>query len=116
MVAAVSTRPVSTGEDFSAGERQLLSLARALLPAPPGLLLADECSANVDERSDAAVPDVLLEGLDATVLVISHRLQHVHRFDRVVVLDAGRVVEAGEPRALLRDPASRLSGLVRASG
>ena len=43
------------GEDFSAGERQLLSLARALLPAPPGLLLADECSANVDERSDAAV-------------------------------------------------------------
>jgi len=102
------------GEDFSAGERQLLSLARALLPAPPGLLLADECSANVDERSDAAVHDVLLQELDATVLVISHRLQLARRFDRVVVLDNGRVVECGRPRELLAAPESLLSGLVRA--
>ena len=48
------------GGDFSAGERQLLALARALLPEPPRLLIADECSSNVDEVSDSNVHDVLL--------------------------------------------------------
>ena len=66
------------GGDFSAGERQLLALARALLPEPPRLLIADECSSNVDEVSDSNVHDVLL-GLDATVLAICHRLRHVGR-------------------------------------
>ena len=57
---------------------------------------------------------MLLQELDATVLVISHRLQLARRFDRVVVLDNGRVVECGRPRELLAAPESRLSGLVRA--
>jgi ABC-type multidrug transport system fused ATPase/permease subunit len=99
------------GGDFSAGERQLLALARALLPAPPRLLIADECSSNVDEVSDARVHDVLL-GLDATVLAICHRLRHVHRFDACVVMDRGLVVESGASSALLADPSSRLAALV----
>lgn len=99
------------GAAFSAGERQLLALTRALLPTPPRLLLADECSSNVDEVSDRKVHDVLL-GLDATVLAICHRLKHVPRFDAVVVLDRGRVVESGASASLLADASSRLAGLV----
>jgi len=99
------------GGDFSAGERQLLALARALLPEPPRLLIADECSSNVDEVSDSRVHDVLLS-LDATVLAICHRLRHVGRFDACVVMDRGVVVERGASSALLADPSSRLSGLV----
>ena len=102
------------GDDFSAGERQLLALARALLPFPPPLLLCDEATANVDEATDAKVHEVLLRGLDATVLVVCHRLAHVAAFDLAVVLDDGRVVEEGRPADLLRDPASRLAGLVAA--
>ncbi|KAH8052963.1 ATPase [Aureococcus anophagefferens] len=102
------------GDDFSAGERQLLALARALLPFPPPLLLCDEATANVDEATDAKVHDVLLRGLDATVLVVCHRLAHVAAFDLAVVLDDGRVVEEGRPADLLRDLASRLAGLVAA--
>jgi len=99
------------GGDFSAGERQLLALARALLPEPPRLLVADECSSNVDEVSDSNVHDVLL-GLDATVLAICHRLRHVSRFDSCIVMDRGLVVESGASSALLADPSSRLAALV----
>ena len=99
------------GDDFSAGEKQLLNLARALLPDHPPLLLCDEATANVDERTDATVHDVLLDMLDATVLVICHRMQHVHRFDTVIILDRGTTLEVGDPTALLRDPNSHLSRL-----
>jgi len=50
--------------------------------------------------------------LDATVLAICHRLKHVPRFDAVVVLDRGRVVESGASASLLADASSRLAGLV----
>lgn len=103
-----------TRSDFSEGERQLLSLARALVGRPT-LLLADEPTACVDLTADARVHDVLL-GLDATVLMICHRLQHVARFDEVLVMHAGTIMEHGSPAALLRTHGSRLGKLCRRAG
>lgn len=81
------------GRNFSAGERQLLALARLLLqPAP--LVLADEGTSNCDEASDQIVHDTLL-ALPSTVVVICHRLTWLPRFDFVIVMDAGHVVDSG---------------------
>ncbi|CAK8998694.1 Metal resistance protein YCF1 (ABC-type Cd(2+) transporter) (ABC-type glutathione-S-conjugate transporter) (Yeast cadmium factor 1) [Durusdinium trenchii] len=102
------------GRNFSVGQRQLLCTARALLPQrgmAPRLLLCDEATANIDLRTDEKVHDVLL-GLDATVVMIMHRLQHVTRFDRVIVLaPGGTVLEQGAPADLLADTRSELHAL-----
>jgi ABC-type multidrug transport system fused ATPase/permease subunit len=101
--------------DFSEGERQLLSLARALVGGPR-LLLADEPTACVDLASDARVHAVLLGLRETTVLMICHRLQHVGRFDEVLVMRDGRIAERGPPVALLRAPGSRLARLCARAG
>ena len=58
----------------------------------------------------------MLLGLDATVLMICHRLQHVCRFDEVLLMHAGEIVERGTPEQLLRAPASRLGALCARAG
>ncbi|CAE7932971.1 ABCC2 [Symbiodinium necroappetens] len=115
------------GGNFSVGERQLLTLARVLVPsipcsledwAPPRMLLCDEATANIDVLTDEKVHQVVLE-MDATVMMICHRLQHIARFQQVVVLDAGLVVEQGSPEELLdsdRRPISHLARLCAAAG
>lgn len=89
------------GMRFSGGERQRLAIARAYLRDAPVLIL-DEATSHQDQASEAAIADAL-EGLvrDRTVLLIAHRLRLAQRADRVVVLDAGRVVESGPPAELL---------------
>ena len=81
----------------------------------PLLLLCDEPTANVDQASDHAVHSALLR-LRCTVVVIAHRLQQTQRFDKVVVLDTGRVVEEGEPAALMRDPDGHFARLCARAG
>jgi ABC-type multidrug transport system fused ATPase/permease subunit len=94
--------PLAAGSGLSAGEAQLLGLGRAFL-RNPGLVVLDEASSRVDpvtaEIVEAAL-DRLLAG--RTVLVIAHRLRAVDRADQIVVLDHGRVVEAG-PATTLRN-------------
>lgn len=104
------------GSNFSSGQRQLLSLARALLAHEHSarLFVFDEASSKVDAAADAVVHDAMLS-LPCTVITILHRLDHISRFDVVVVMDAGRVVEQGPPGALLADPTSRLSSLVKSA-
>lgn len=102
------------GGDLSAGEAQLLALARALL-LDPGLVVLDEASARIDpatERLLDAAMDRLLR--DRTAVVIAHRLSTVERADRILVLEGGRVREEGTRAALLADGSSRLSELLRA--
>lgn len=89
------------GLTLSGGQRQRLSLARALLADAP-ILVLDEATSNVDAANEAEIQvalDRLVEG--RTTLVIAHRLSTVRTADRVVVLDAGRVVEHGPPEQLL---------------
>ncbi|KAJ2626891.1 hypothetical protein IW137_005803 [Coemansia sp. RSA 1287] len=89
------------GENFSAGQRQLLCLARALLRKPK-ILVLDEATANVDHETDAAIQRAIsLTGQDMTVISIAHRLQTVVTYDKIFVVDDGRIVESGTPLSLL---------------
>ena len=94
----------------STGERQLLSLARALLHLSP-VLLCDEISASVDVRTDEVVHDIILD-LDCTVLAICHRLHHISRFTHVAVLGHGKVVEFGTTDELIKNKNSILSSML----
>ncbi|MBI1381088.1 MAG: ATP-binding cassette domain-containing protein [Planctomycetaceae bacterium] len=89
------------GVRLSAGERQRLAIARVFLADPP-IVVLDEATSALDARSEAAVQlafERLLEG--RTTLVIAHRLATVRRVDRVVVLEGGRITEAGTHAELL---------------
>ena len=89
------------GVKLSGGQRQRVAIARALLKDAPVLVL-DEATSALDSASEAAVQDalaVLMRG--RTTLVVAHRLATVRDADRIVVLDAGRVVETGTHDALV---------------
>jgi ATP-binding cassette subfamily B protein len=89
------------GADLSAGQRQLLSFARALL-ADPRILILDEATANVDTQTEAKIQEalhLLLQG--RTAIIIAHRLSTVRSADRIVVLEAGRIAEVGSHHELL---------------
>ena len=88
------------GANFSAGERQLLCVARALL-VRPRILLLDEATSMLDRATDEAVQRALRALAGATLVTIAHRLETIADADLVVVLDAGRVAESGPPRELL---------------
>ncbi|KAJ1546614.1 hypothetical protein HK405_006976 [Cladochytrium tenue] len=104
------------GANFSQGQRQQLCLARALLRRPRVLLL-DEATASLDHATDARLQRAVRRELpDATLLCIAHRLRSVARFDRVAVLDAGRLVEFGDPADLLEREGGPFWRLCRDSG
>ena len=89
------------GATLSAGERQLLALARTFVSGPRMLVL-DEATSNLDLRSEAQIEhalDVLLRG--RTAVIIAHRLATARRADRIAVVDAGRIVEIGSHRELV---------------
>jgi len=105
--------PVLAGEGgLSAGEAQLLALARVFL-RDPGLVLLDEASSRLDPASEARLRqavDRLLSG--RTAIVIAHRLETLERVDDVLVLEEGRAVEVGSRKALAADPGSRFHRLL----
>jgi subfamily B ATP-binding cassette protein MsbA len=89
------------GGRLSMGQRQRITVARALLKDPP-ILILDEATSSLDAESETLVQaalETLMQG--RTSLVIAHRLATVRRADRIVVLDAGRIVEEGTHRELL---------------
>ncbi len=89
------------GATLSAGERQLLALARTFV-SEPRMLVLDEATSNLDLRSEAQIEralDVLLKG--RTAVIIAHRLATARRADRIAVVDGGRIVEMGSHRELV---------------
>ena len=89
------------GGRLSAGQRQLVAFARAFL-ADPAVLILDEATSSLDVPSERLVQRALRTILaDRTALIIAHRLSTVEIADRVLVMDAGRIVEDGAPDALV---------------
>ena len=90
------------GTNFSAGERQLLALARALA-LDPQVLILDEATSNIDSETEARIQtalDVLLK--NRTAVVVAHRLSTIQKVDRIVVFKHGQVVEEGDHATLMR--------------
>uniref|UniRef100_A0A672GU87 ATP-binding cassette, sub-family C (CFTR/MRP), member 10 n=1 Tax=Salarias fasciatus TaxID=181472 RepID=A0A672GU87_SALFA len=94
------------GQSFSAGQRQLLCLARALL-TDAKVLCIDEATASVDQRTDQLLQRTIRDEFhDRTVLTIAHRINTILDCERVLVMHAGKVVEFDSPAALCRSDGS----------
>ncbi|KAF5645690.1 hypothetical protein F52700_2253 [Fusarium sp. NRRL 52700] len=100
----LSTCVDARGENFSHGQRQVLSLCRALIRQSK-LMLLDEATASMDYETDRGIQNVLRRELEAvgegrTLVTIAHRLRTIIDYDTVVVMSGGRVLEYGSPRNL----------------
>jgi ABC-type multidrug transport system fused ATPase/permease subunit len=96
----LSSTVTESGNNLSQGQRQLLCLARALLKNPK-VLMMDEATASIDYNTDSKIQGTIRE-LKSTIITIAHRLQTIVDYDKVLVLDKGRVVEYGHPHELLK--------------
>jgi ATP-binding cassette, subfamily B, bacterial len=102
------------GARLSAGQRQLIALARALL-ADPAVLILDEASSSLDAPTERLVQNALRTVLaDRTALIIAHRLSTVAIADRVLVMADGRIIEDGVPAELLESGSGEYAALAQA--
>ncbi|KJK82405.1 Multidrug resistance-associated protein [Metarhizium anisopliae BRIP 53293] len=103
-------------ELLSHGQRQLYCLARAVIRQSP-ILVLDEATSNVDADTDKAMQALLRsEFKDQTIISVVHKLQSVLDFDRVILLENGRMVESGNPKELLSTPGSAFLALYQSLG
>lgn len=106
----------AAGQNLSVGEKQLICLARAVLRQNK-ILLLDEATASVDVETDFLIQKTIRETFkDSTVITIAHRLHTVSSYDRVMVMDAGKVVEFDTPLALMSNKDSIFHGMLEAAG
>ncbi|KAB8215049.1 P-loop containing nucleoside triphosphate hydrolase protein [Aspergillus novoparasiticus] len=94
--------PISTGgSNMSQGQRQLLCLARILVRNPK-IIILDEATSAVDNRTDLWIQDTIRTHFKGTLIVVAHRLRTIASFDKVVVMKDGNVAEVGIPAELLK--------------
>ncbi|TFK80780.1 P-loop containing nucleoside triphosphate hydrolase protein, partial [Polyporus arcularius HHB13444] len=105
------------GANLSVGQRQILALARAIVRRSK-LLILDEATSAIDYETDSIIQTSLRTelGKDVTLLTVAHRLQTIMDSDKIMVLDAGRIVEIGKPAELLKNEKGLLRALVDESG
>jgi ABC-type multidrug transport system fused ATPase/permease subunit len=84
-----------SGKNLSNGEKQIINFLRILL-RDAKIICLDEATSNMDPQTDQALHDALFEYVkDKTLLVITHRLENIRKYDRVIVMDKGRIAEEG---------------------
>jgi len=107
----------SGGGNLSVGQRQILALARAIVRGSK-LLILDEATSAIDYKTDTIIQSSLRNELpkDTTLLTVAHRLQTIMDADKIMVLDAGRIVEFDTPKTLLQNKNGKLRALVDESG
>jgi ATP-binding cassette subfamily B protein len=89
---------------LSGGQRQRLAIARALLKDAP-ILLLDEATSALDTESEQLIQEALDDLMRGrTVIAIAHRLSTLRRFDRIIVMDRGQIIDDGTPTALANRP------------
>ncbi|KAJ7480955.1 hypothetical protein FB451DRAFT_1031097, partial [Mycena latifolia] len=105
------------GNNLSVGQRQIIALARAIVRGSK-LLILDEATSAIDYKTDAVIQSSLRTelGSDTTVITVAHRLQTIMDADKIMVLDAGRIVEFDSPQELLKNEHGMLRALVDESG
>lgn len=92
-----------SGSNLSLGQRQLICIARALIRKPK-ILLMDEATANIDQKTDKIIQRVVTHQMpDTTVLTIAHRLNTIIQYDKIIVLEDGVKVEEGSPLDLIEN-------------
>jgi ATP-binding cassette subfamily B protein len=90
------------GNNFSAGQRQLISFARTVLHRP-AVMIMDEATANIDTETEVLIQDSLEKMRNiGTVLVVAHRLSTIQHADNIIVLSHGEILEQGSHADLLR--------------
>ena len=104
---------IEFGSNLSVGERQLVCLAHALLKRNK-IVILDEATANVDFKTDRLIQELIRDKFtDSTVVTIAHRLDTIFDYERVMILDRGRLVEFDKPNVLLEESGGYFSELVK---
>lgn len=104
------------GNNLSQGQRQLMCLARSLLKSPKVMLL-DEATASIDYKSDSMIQQTIRDEFSgSTILTIAHRLRSIIDYDKILVMDAGKVVEYDEPYVLIANKETLFYSMCENSG
>lgn len=116
LTAGLNSKMSEGGTNFSVGQRQLVCLARAIIRKNK-ILVMDEATANVDPKTDTLIQKTIRQKFsDCTVLTIAHRLHTVMDSDKVLVMDAGILVEYDHPHRLLQNKNGYLFKMVEQTG
>lgn len=104
------------GNNLSQGQRQLMCLARSLLRSPK-IMLLDEATASIDYESDARIQATIRQEFSqSTILTIAHRLRSIIDYDKILVMDAGQVIEFDHPYKLIIDKSTTFYSMCEDSG